>query len=186
MSRILPIRSGLDDRYINQTDVITENALEEVINNQGHSGGGLGGVIIIEPNFPTSKMGKGVAVNSEGAWTAQEVCGYLNITQGELDALFSGEEQIVYKTYQVTNNYTKVITGDPSAYNPTYETTETQTGQQTFTDPISFGYAEGYDPQGNLGVPGLKMVSFGLDGDYLNLYKLNNKYGTLYSVNIIA
>lgn len=40
MSRILPIRSGLDDRYINQTDVITENALEEVINNQGYSGGG--------------------------------------------------------------------------------------------------------------------------------------------------
>ena len=39
MSRILPIKNGLDDRFINQTDVITENALEQVINGQGVGGG---------------------------------------------------------------------------------------------------------------------------------------------------
>lgn len=38
MSRILPIKNGLDDRFINQTDVITENALEQVINGQGGGG----------------------------------------------------------------------------------------------------------------------------------------------------
>lgn len=35
MSRILPIKKSLDDKYINETDVITESALTQVIENQG-------------------------------------------------------------------------------------------------------------------------------------------------------
>ena len=35
MSRILPIKKSLDDKYINETDVITESALAQLIENQG-------------------------------------------------------------------------------------------------------------------------------------------------------
>lgn len=34
MSRILPIKKSLDDRFINETDVITEQALAQVIEGQ--------------------------------------------------------------------------------------------------------------------------------------------------------
>jgi len=175
MSRILPIKNGLDDRFINQTDVITENALEQVINGQG--GGGGQKVIIIEPNLPTSESG--FPVNSDSAWTAQELCGYLNITQEELNALFSREKKIIYGKRLNTEGYSRVVTGDPSSPDPTFESTEVQTAQIVSMMPIpEYGYVEGYDPKTRFGVPGLKVVQLGK----MNLYKLNEKYGNLYFI----
>jgi len=172
MSRILPIKNGLDDRFINQTDVITENALEQVINGQG---GGGQKVIIIEPNLPASESG--FPVNSGDAWTAQEVCTYLNITQDELDTLFSGELQVVFERFSQSRGYSYAVTGDPSDYNPNTEAVEGVYLSKRLTI-VDFVYVEGYDADTQLGVPGLKIIS--LAKGNLNLYKLNEKYGTSY------
>ncbi len=189
MSRILPIKNGLDDRFINQTDVITENALEQVINGQG---GGGQKAIIVEPDF--SRLDdelNDVAVNSEYALTAQEACTYLNITQDELDALFSGEMQIVMvkRTSEVSISY--AVTGDPTSSDPTFVEvqSEAEAGPKEQMYRMSLGdfiYVDGFEPELKMTVPGLKVVSFGQKGDYYTLYKLNNKYGTYYGVNFNA
>lgn len=186
MSRILPIKNGLDDRFINQTDVITENAIEHLISGQG---GGGQKVIIVEPD--SSKLDdklNGIAVNSKDAWTAQEACAYLNIAQEELDALFSGEMQIVMikGTSEVSIRYE--VTGDPTSSDPTFVEVQSEaeagpTEQMYRMSLGDFVYVDGFEPELRMTVPGLKVVAFGQKGDYLSLYKLNNKYGTLYNVN---
>ena len=87
MSRILPIKNGLDDRFINQTDVITENALEQVINGQGVGGGYIestadwAAIPYMDPYgdlvFPYS--------------TKEEACAVAGITISEWEALMNGE-----------------------------------------------------------------------------------------------
>lgn len=151
--------------------------------------GGGQKIIVAEPNL--SIAGKGVAVNSEDAWTAQEACTYLNITQGELDALFSGEMQIVMikGTREVPMRYE--VTGDPTSSDPSFVEVQSEaeagpTEQMYRMSLGDFVYADGFEPQLKMIVPGLKSVGFGPKGDYLSLYKLNNKYGTFYNVNFNA
>lgn len=148
--------------------------------------------IIVEPDF--SKLDdklNGIAVNSEDAWTAQEACAYLNITQEELDALFSGEMQIVMikRTSEVSIRYE--VTGDPSSYNPSLAEvqSEAEAAPTKQTHRMSLGdfiYVDEFALNLRATVPGLKMVMFGQKEDYLTLCKLNDKYGTLYSVEIRA
>lgn len=87
MSRILPIKNGLDDRFINQTDVITENALEQVINGQGDGGGYIESTADWSTILARDPWGDLAFPYS----TKEEACAVAGITISEWDALMNGE-----------------------------------------------------------------------------------------------
>lgn len=84
MSRILPIKKSLDDRFINETDVITEQALAQVIEGQGDTGGGSASYVV-------SNRGFGLYTTGQVFSTKAEACVAAGISESDWDALISGE-----------------------------------------------------------------------------------------------
>lgn len=84
MSRILPIKKSLDDRFINETDVITEQALTQVIEGQGSTGGGSASYVV-------SNRGFGLYTTGQTFSTKAEACVAAGISESDWDALISGE-----------------------------------------------------------------------------------------------
>jgi len=82
MSRILPIKKSLDDRFINETDVITEQALSQVIEGQGGGGGA---------SYVVSRNGFALYPDGQVYSTKAEACVSAGISESDWDALISGE-----------------------------------------------------------------------------------------------
>jgi hypothetical protein len=91
MSKILPLEKdvNLDKRYINETDVITEDALASVIS----GGGSGGGAQIIESTVDWWSIP--VAGTSE--LTKQECCELTGISEPDLDSIFSSDRIVSLK-----------------------------------------------------------------------------------------
>lgn len=86
MSRILPLEKdvNLDKRFINETNTITESALESLISGGG-SGGGSDVIMISNLTWPTtSKDGVEFA-------TKAEACAACGLTEEQWAAFISGE-----------------------------------------------------------------------------------------------
>jgi len=88
MSRILPIKKSLDDRYINETDVITEQALSQVIEGQGGTGGGL-----IDVNGNIVGFGEAGYELNKYFHTKEEAAAFVGITTDMLDQIIRGDCQ---------------------------------------------------------------------------------------------
>lgn len=82
MSRILPINKSLDDRYINQDEKITEQALTQLIDNPGGGGGA---------SYVVSRNGFALYPDGQVFSTKAEACVSAGISESDWDALISGE-----------------------------------------------------------------------------------------------
>ena len=98
MSRILPIKKSLDDKFINETDVITESALTQVIENQG--GGDLR---ILRLNKTYQEVES--ALPYPNSYQAADVCREMEISQQELDNIFDGYYDFIIDPDQTTLKY---------------------------------------------------------------------------------
>ena len=89
MSRILPLEKdvNLDKRYINETETITENALENVIN---AGGGGADSPFIV---FRSEINLRGLS--SSGTLTKAGLAEYLHMTEKDVDDLYAGKYNVV-------------------------------------------------------------------------------------------
>ena len=89
MSRILPLEKdvNLDKRYINETETITENALESVIN----AGGGGGGSSYSYVECTSLNWPLDFTTDGETAPSKTEACEALGIDEDELDAIMNGQ-----------------------------------------------------------------------------------------------
>lgn len=106
MSRILPIKKSLDDRFINETDVITEQALAQVIEGQGGGGVASSGVYF---NYATVQAMvdyyneyEQSGYDSSLYKTKLEMAALMNITEEQLEQLVRGQIKYVefdYETY---------------------------------------------------------------------------------------
>lgn len=96
MSRILPIKKPLDDRFINETDVITESALTQVIENQG----GGGDLRILRLNKIYQEVES--ALPHPNVYPAADVCREMEISPQELDNIFDGYYDFIIDPDQTT------------------------------------------------------------------------------------
>ena len=83
MSRILPLEKdvNLDKRYINESETITENALENVIN------GGGGDKLFVRSTADWSTIPMQETIYQ----TKAEACAVAGITESEWDSIINGE-----------------------------------------------------------------------------------------------
>lgn len=113
MSRILPLEKdvNLDKRYINESETITENALENVI--KGGGGEGEGQIIV--------STGDWFNIGHEGAneLTREECIELVGMNEDDFDRLFSDEDyfpdikaifEVGFSIYKAFNK--QFITGD--------------------------------------------------------------------------
>lgn len=82
MSRILPIKKSLDDRFINETDVITEQALTQLIDNQGGGGATKRKVEILYDFYRINNA------------SIPELATRLGISEDDFNALCKGEAEL--------------------------------------------------------------------------------------------
>ena len=90
MSRILPIKKSLDDKFINETDVITESALTQVIENQESKGSGGGSFVEINANWGNFDAAGFVCSSKEVALSS------LGLSEELFDAILDGQYANAY------------------------------------------------------------------------------------------
>lgn len=127
MSKILPIKSTLDDRFINETDVITEQALTQVIEGQGGTGGG--GIIIWNGLNGVDPEG----FDTDYCSTIEECAQKSGFTVAELEQIFAGKIcMIIDGMASITQPNAKPLARCTLPF--------TKTGSSSETDELEYDY----------------------------------------------
>lgn len=111
MSRILPINKSLDDRYINQDEKITEQAITQLIDNQGGASSGIYfnyATVQAMVNYYNEYVQSGH--DSSLYKTKSEMAALMNITEEQLEQIVLGQIKYVEFDYDSYGSiYRKLI-----------------------------------------------------------------------------
>lgn len=111
MSKILPINKSLDDRYINQDEKITEQAITQLIDNQGGASSGIYfnyATVQAMVNYYNEFVKSGY--KSSLYKTKSEMAALMNITEEQLEQMVRGQIKYVEFDYESYGSiYRKLI-----------------------------------------------------------------------------